>query len=216
VGAFTIPAPPAASAGTLEPGINSLPHPIMFTGWTCTTCHASSSGGKNSNGYDHNSTLIEKRCNACHEAGSDLVSTVWNGATSQGAGAGNTRPFTLTSLNISYNNGATITPSAVLGAQNHFYAIDCYECHSTTGLGGGDCRASQTNRFPDGGSQTIYAPDGGCLGQTLGTVENATSGSTYTQQWTFPHRENNMTQPSTCNVCHGSSDAGYAGIPKAG
>ncbi|MBK7857761.1 MAG: hypothetical protein IPJ65_03855 [Archangiaceae bacterium] len=121
VGGFTISSPPAA-AGTLQTGIMSLPHPAMSAG-ACTACHQTSGGGKNATGYDHASPLIALKCNACHEAGSNLVGTGWNGATSAAAGAGDTRPFTLTSLVASYGSGLTVTYA------KHFYPVDCGQCH---------------------------------------------------------------------------------------
>ena len=39
VGGFTIPSPPAATAGTVQQGIANLPHPPVGTGVACTTCH---------------------------------------------------------------------------------------------------------------------------------------------------------------------------------
>ena len=77
-------------------GISNLPHPTVGS-QACTTCHKDG-GGRKAIGYDHNSTLDNANCDACHEAGSDLVSPAWNGSTSQSGGAGDTRPFTITSL----------------------------------------------------------------------------------------------------------------------
>ena len=123
VGGFTVSSPPAP-AGTTQPGIMSLPHPSMSAG-DCTTCHDSSGGGKNAKGYDHASALISANCGACHEAGSNLVKTAWNGATTTATGAGDTRPFSLTSLVATFGNGMTVT------AANHFYPADCSQCHVT-------------------------------------------------------------------------------------
>ena len=97
MGGFTIPAPPAA-APTTQTGIANLPHPTVASGTSCATCHAGGAGGKQAIGYDHASALINAACSACHEAGSNLVGTAWNGHTTQAAGAGDTRPFTLTSI----------------------------------------------------------------------------------------------------------------------
>lgn len=122
VGGFSIGAPPAATAGAMQVGIMSLPHPSTSAG-ACTSCHTSSGGGKNALGYDHGSALIATNCNACHEAGSNLVGTVWNGATATASGAGDTRPFTLTSLVAHFGNGLTVN------APRHFYPVDCNQCH---------------------------------------------------------------------------------------
>jgi hypothetical protein len=124
VGGFPIPQPPATSP-TTQPGINNLPHPTVATGTACTTCHTEAAGGKQASGYDHKSTLINTSCNACHEAGSNLVGTPWNGATSQGAGAGDTRPFSIAGLVPSTNGNRR----ALTQGYNHFFAVDCAECH---------------------------------------------------------------------------------------
>jgi hypothetical protein len=123
VGGFTVPAPPASSA-TTQQGIGNLPHPAVASGVACTTCHQTSVGGKGAHGYDHASSLINSNCKSCHEAGSNLVATVWNGVTSAASGAGDTRPFTLSSVTAKYNgNSMNVT------YPNHFYPVDCYQCH---------------------------------------------------------------------------------------
>ncbi len=121
VGAFPVPTPPAPT-GTMQAGIMSLPHPTVGT-QSCLACHADSGGGKNATGYDHASALISTNCAACHEAGSNLVGTTWNGATTTANGAGDTRPFTLTSLVANHGSGLTVT------YPNHFYPADCSQCH---------------------------------------------------------------------------------------
>jgi hypothetical protein len=83
-----------------------------------------SAGGRKALGYDHLSPLINSNCAACHEAGSDLVGTVWNGATAQNLGAGDTRPITLATVTPSYKGNTTNVT-----VPNHFFAIDCKECH---------------------------------------------------------------------------------------
>ena len=163
VGGFTISQPPATSA-TTQKGIANLPHPTVGTGVTCSTCHTGGAGGVGAIGYDHQSSLINSNCNSCHEAGSNLVGTKWNGATAQGSGAGDTRPYTIASLVVSKSGSHTVSNS-----YNHFYPVDCRECHSV----------------PSGNGLT-------------------TTGSSYTNAWTFPHKESNMTNSSTCNMCHGS------------
>lgn len=125
VGGFSIPQPPAA-APTVQQGITGLPHPDVGPGVLCTACHAGSGGGKQAFGYDHASTLINTKCNACHEAGSNLVGTVWNGSTTQAGGAGDTRPFTTAVLPYYKNNPLK---AGAVGKGNHFYPVDCYQCH---------------------------------------------------------------------------------------
>lgn len=126
VGGFTIPVPPATTANKLQTGISNLPHPPVASGVACTTCHATASGGRRAFGYPHaSSTLINANCNACHEAGTDLLGTRWNGATTASSGAGDSRPFTLTSVTPSFKGNTT--SCAYL---KHFYPVDCKECHA--------------------------------------------------------------------------------------
>jgi hypothetical protein len=124
VGGFTIPNPPSPTAGTLQAGIANLPHPAVATGTSCTTCHAQAAGGRHAFGYPHTSTLINNNCNACHEAGSDLVGTAWNGATSTTSSAGDTRPWTLSGVVPSFKGN-----TRACNLPNHFFPIDCKECH---------------------------------------------------------------------------------------
>lgn len=122
-GGFVIPRPPAATAGTIEAAIANLPHPTPAA-TACTACHVQPGGGKNAIGYDHASTLANGKCSSCHEAGSNLLSPVWNGATTAATAAGDTRPFTLTSVRASFKgNSLTITGG------NHFFPVDCFQCH---------------------------------------------------------------------------------------
>ena len=116
VGGFTIPNPPS-NPPTIQAGIASLPHPSTV-GVACTTCHTGGVGGKGAIGYDHASTLINANCDSCHESGSDLVGTVWNGATTASAGAGDTRPISLTNTSNHYFLDRA-------GAQ-----VDCRWCHT--------------------------------------------------------------------------------------
>lgn len=127
VGGFTIPAPPATTP-TTQTGIANLPHPTVPTGGSCATCHTGGVGGKKAIGYDHASALINQACSACHEAGSNLVGTVWNGATSEAAGAGDTRPFTLTS--VVARKGGLGGDTCTVTAANHFYPVQCGQCHA--------------------------------------------------------------------------------------
>ncbi len=124
VGGFTIARPPAANTTTTQTGISNLPHPTVGA-QACTTCHTSAAGGRQAKGYDHSSAIDNANCNACHEAGSDLVSPVWNGSTSQSGGAGDTRPFTIGSL--SAKKGGS---SCTVTFPSHFYPADCSKCHN--------------------------------------------------------------------------------------
>jgi len=161
VGGFSIPQPPATIA-TTQTGITNLPHPSTAT-LACSTCHTGGVGGKGAIGYDHASALINTNCNSCHEAGTNLVGTAWNGATTQGAGAGDSRPYTLTNLTATRGGD-----SCNVTTPYHFYPVDCSQCHN------------------------VPAGTGA-----------ATTGSAYTNAWTFPHTTSKMTNPSTCNLCHG-------------
>ncbi len=122
VGGFAITQPPAPSAKT-QAGISNLPHPTVGA-TACTTCHASAAGGRGAKAYDHASSLINANCSSCHEAGSDLVATPWNNATSTATGAGDTRPYTLASV-VATKGGGSLT----VKYPNHFYPVDCYQCH---------------------------------------------------------------------------------------
>jgi hypothetical protein len=167
VGGFTIPRPPA-TATTTQTGIANLPHPSTAT-LACSTCHTGGAGGKGAVGYDHASTLINTNCSSCHEAGTNLVGTPWNGATTQSAGAGDSRPFTLTSLKATRSGSGSCT----INTANHFYPVDCSQCH----------------KVPAG----------------TGAV---TTGTAYTNAWTFPHSNSAMTNPSTCQLCHSQPGCG--------
>jgi len=130
VGGFAIPNPPSATART-QAGLANLPHPSTTTN-LCTACHAAGAGGKHAIGYDHASSVSARACATCHEAGSDLVGTPWNGATVQTSGAGDTRPTTLAGIT---------TDGKKFGDLTHFFLdragaqVDCYHCHKvSTGL----------------------------------------------------------------------------------
>jgi hypothetical protein len=127
VGGFLVPQPPAATA-TTQPGLAGLPHPTPTTAVTCATCHAGGTGGKGAIGYDHASPVAGAACSACHEAGSDLVGAAWNGATAEGSGAGDTRPFTLT--NVLAQRGRLGGDECTVSAPAHFYPVECAECHA--------------------------------------------------------------------------------------
>lgn len=147
VGGFTIPRPPAANTTTTQTGIASLPHPGTAT-IACSACHAGGAGGKNAIGYDHASSLAASSCNACHEAGSNLVGTAWNGAAAQSAGAGDTRPYTITSLTAW--RGTKTGDACTVTYPNHFYPVDCKECHSappSTGTGAVTTGAAYTSAW---------------------------------------------------------------------
>jgi hypothetical protein len=173
VGGFTIPMPPAKTAGTTQAGIASLPHPTVGT-TACSVCHTGGVGGRHAIAYDHASTLINSHCDACHEAGTDLLGTVWNGATTTASGAGDSRPFTLTSVVPSFKGN-----SRACAYPNHFAGIDCKECHT----------------IPTG-------------------TAKVTTGTSYTTAWKLKHTTSNMTNPGTCNTCHGSASSGGCGLSK--
>jgi hypothetical protein len=126
VGGFAIPQPPATAA-TTQAGIANLPHPTVATGTTCATCHTGGVGGKGAIAYDHASALAAANCGACHEAGSNLLGTPWNGATAQASGAGDTRPYTLPSV-VATRGGSG---SCTITLANHFFPVDCSQCHAT-------------------------------------------------------------------------------------
>lgn len=162
VGGFPISQPPASSI-IIQTGIANLPHPTVGT-TPCATCHTGGAGGKNAIAYDHASTLISSNCSSCHEAGSNLVGTVWNGSTTMSGGAGDTRPWTIVGLVPSFDTN--LIP--LTNGFQHFFRADCHECH----------------RAPTG-------------------IVSATTGATYMARWRFNHDMRRMTNPATCNMCHG-------------
>jgi hypothetical protein len=187
VGGFTIPQPPAATAGTIQGGLANLPHPNVST---CASCHTGGVGAKQAFGYDHASAVINTKtngCNSCHESGSNLVGTVWNSAITSSppptstTSAGDTRPFSVTKLSFSFSgNTCTLTPSDATnfpGAANHFFPNDCFICHATpTGI------AVATT------GSTYLAPNN----------NQASAG-----MWKFVHNETKLkTLTNGCNTCH--------------
>jgi nitrate/TMAO reductase-like tetraheme cytochrome c subunit len=181
VGGFTVAMPPAANAGTVEPGLNGLAHPTVASGTACTTCHTSSSGGRGAFGYDH-SGAPSSGCASCHEAGSDLLGTPWtlnapnaamtSATCNEGGGAildrgGDTRPVGVASLACS-----AAASSQTCGSQNcslnHFYPSDCSECHAKPAA--------------------VPALDA--------------TGTTYTGNWKFQHYFGAPATQSTCCHCH--------------
>jgi hypothetical protein len=125
VGGFAIARPPASAAAT-QAGIANLPHPAVGAGTSCATCHTGGIGGQHASGYDHASALAATNCGACHEAGSPLVGTAWNGSGTQAAGAGDTRPFSITTLTAKRGGD-----SCTITLPNHFYPVDCSQCHKS-------------------------------------------------------------------------------------
>ncbi|MFT3835660.1 MAG: hypothetical protein QM723_01515 [Myxococcaceae bacterium] len=118
VGGFTVTNPPASNNTTVQAGIANLPHPAVGS-QACSVCHTGGVGGRPAIGYDHASTLINNHCNSCHEDGSDLVGTPWNGTT------GNTRPYNFSPV-VANKGGDHCTLS---NNYQHFYPTDCYQCH---------------------------------------------------------------------------------------
>ena len=164
----------------IQGGIANLPHPTVAASVSCTSCHASTGGGRPATGYDHASALINTNCSACHEAGSDLVVAPWNGVTSEASGAGDTRPFTLASVYTAYSGG-----SLTVTWPNHFYnsgtkIVDCKECHVV----------------PAGFGTTTTGP---------AYLNIGSGGRSSTGAWAFPHAQSQMTYPDTCRMCHGSN-----------
>jgi len=182
VGGFTVSQPPATTA-TVQTGINNLPHPNPGAN-ACTDCHQQPSGGKNAIGYDHASALVNSACNACHEAGSNLLSPVWNPA-SQGTisavcsrgngpltlGSGDTRAINMSSLPCS-DKAQNHTCGGRNCVQNHFYSSDCSYCH--------------------------VAPTG---------LVTTSTGSTFAQRWRFKHGSTTV-QNITCCQCHDQASPG--------
>ncbi|MBX7100484.1 MAG: hypothetical protein K1X89_22390 [Myxococcaceae bacterium] len=177
VGGFTVAQPPATTAVT-QTGINNLPHPAVPTGTACTLCHATAAGGKQATGYDH-ALAPATNCNACHEAGSNLIGLPWNpnaaGAAtiaaqcSKGGGdikdrGGVTRAIGLT---FTANNFCSDRATAAT-ITKHFYPVDCSQCHNKP---------------------------------AAGIIKDST-GTTFRTMWAFPHKTGNMTNPSTCVLCH--------------
>jgi hypothetical protein len=173
VGGFSVAQPPATAA-TTEAGLNNLPHPAIPSGGSCTTCHASATGGRGAFGYDH-SQAPATGCASCHEAGSDLVGTPWtlnapgavmvNATCGMGSGSiadrgGDTRPVGVASLPCTTGVNTT----------NHFYPSDCGECHA----------------------KPAAVP---------ATVQ---TGATYAGNWAFKHYFGPPAQQATCCFCHAS------------
>jgi hypothetical protein len=141
VGGFTIPNPPGT--GTTEPPVAGLPHPTVGS-TACTACHTTSAGGRPALGYDHASTVMATRCDSCHEAGTTLVGTVWNGSASQSGGAGDSRPWTISGLVPSFNGNTR----ALTNGFNHFFGVDCHECHAKpTGIATTSTSTTYTSRW---------------------------------------------------------------------
>jgi len=109
VGAGSPSATPAATV-TTQLGINNLPHPNVGPVWS-HLLPRDFSRRQIAIGYDHLSPLINTNCGSCHEAGTNLIGTLWNGATAQASGAGDSRPITL----------ASVTGKRPSPTRNHFY-----------------------------------------------------------------------------------------------
>jgi hypothetical protein len=179
VGGFLIAQPPAPNATTLQGGLNNLAHPVVSG--SCTTCHATPSGGRGAHGYDH-ALAPATGCASCHEAGSDLVASPWTlnapGATQLAAQCGlgsgtvadrggDTRPVGVTSLACT-SAAASLMCGTQSCALNHFFPADCGECHVK----------------PAGGAATTQ------------------TGAGYVGRWRFQHFFGAPAQQSTCCKCH--------------
>jgi hypothetical protein len=217
VGNFPISQPPASSP-TTQTGINALPHPTVGT-TPCATCHTGGVGGTKAIGYDHASTLINSNCSSCHEAGSNLVGTVWNGATTEATGAGDTRPYTTT---VKACEGC-VSGSTTENAPNHFYPVDCHECHKaptgiatvTTGpayIGNGTpsgATCQVTTMACSNTAPVVACPSGqscrsGFCQVNCPNNQFCVSGNVcdYPSAWWFMHSTKSMTNPTTCVMCH--------------
>ncbi|MDP1825906.1 MAG: hypothetical protein Q8L48_21765 [Archangium sp.] len=179
VGGFTIGEPPAPNATTLQAGLNNLAHPAVSG--SCTTCHATASGGRGAHGYDH-ALAPATGCASCHEAGSDLVGSPWTlnapgaaqlpaqcglGSGTVADRGGDTRPVGITSLACSAS-AASLMCGTQNCALNHFFPADCGECHLK----------------PAGGTATTQ------------------TGAGYVGRWRFQHFFGAPAQQSTCCKCH--------------
>jgi hypothetical protein len=180
VGGFSIAQPPASSA-TTQAGLNGLQHPAIPAGASCTSCHASASGGRGAFGYDH-ALAPSTGCASCHEAGSDLVGTPWTldatGAAQTSAmcnmgfgqvadRGGDTRPVGIATLACSAA-AASLSCGAQNCSLNHFFPSDCGECH----------------KKPAAVPATVQ------------------TGAPYVGNWSFQHYFGAPAQQSTCCHCH--------------
>lgn len=184
LGGFLISQPPASNATTTQAGLNSVPHPSVGAGLTCTSCHTQASGGRQAFGYDH-ALAPATGCASCHEAGSNLVGSPWvlnaPGSTlvaaqcGRGGGTvfdrgGDTRPIGITALACS-SNAANQMCGSQNCALNHFFPADCGECHQK----------------PTAVPATVQV------------------GASYVANWRFQHFFGAPAQSSTCCRCHGGT-----------
>ena len=58
------------------------------------------------------------------------MGTVWNGATTQASGAGDTRPTTITSLTATRGANGDSCQLTNAAAIAHFYPVQCGQCHN--------------------------------------------------------------------------------------
>lgn len=181
VGGFRVAQPPAPNAMTTQAGVPNVPHPAVPAGGSCTTCHASASGGRGAFAYDH-AQAPATGCASCHEAGSDLVATPWTpgagmvtASCTRGGGmilssGGDTRPVGLSSLACS-SAASSRTCGSGNCVQNHFYPADCGECH----------------RKPTAVPATT------------------STGTDFANAWRFVHSYGLPVQQTTCCMCHARS-----------
>jgi hypothetical protein len=181
VGGFTVSSPPAPNTTTIASGIAMLPHPAG----TCNLCHPNGVGGKNAFAYDH-ALAPNANCAACHEAGSNLVATPWNGTVTatnlpascgEGGGQvrdrqGDTRAIGITQIACG-DKANTLQCGTASCSLRHFYPADCKECHNKPAAG----------------------------------IRTTSTGSAYVTAWRFPHTKNNM-QLTTCCMCHNRKPSG--------
>jgi hypothetical protein len=130
--------------------------------------------GKPTKGYTHTPYANIVKCNTCHESGSKDVNALWNGATTLAAGAGDTRPISVTTF-AAKKGGSSCT----ITVTNHFYPSDCNTCHQVPSADGG------INLAFDGGT-TAY-----------------TNTWTFTHNENTSTTKGTMTQ-AECKICHNS------------
>jgi hypothetical protein len=166
---------PPETSVVVEPNIANLPHPNA-TPSGCTTCHTTG-------------TYVAPSQGGTAAAGYDHASAAENNGCNSCHEAG-------TNLLSTGWNGSTTQAGAAGDSRpytltsvrayysgdscnvtyaNHFYPVDCYQCHT---------------------------PPTGIAFVTTGTTYLGNGGS---GRWTFPHKTSDMTNPTTCNMCHTGS-----------
>jgi len=91
--------------------------------------------------------LINTNCGSCHEAGTNLIGTLWNGATGGGFRRRRLPSFTLASADLEADHPLTRTT----------LPVDCNQCHVVP-AGNGNVTTGATSR-PRGSSRTRVEDD---------------------------------------------------------